>query len=92
MCSRPPLPALTGASLCWGGLQRRWGRIYADELQPPQDPQGVFRGKLGRVHAVRNPGLLRTQGEALGKCGARIHPVRSPWHLRTHGELQEDVG
>ena len=69
MRSRPPLPALTGASLCWGGLRGTWGRIYADELQPPQDPQEVFRGKLGRVHADRNPGLLRTRGEALGRCG-----------------------
>ena len=46
-----------------------WGRVYADELQPPQDPRGVFRGKLGRVHADRSPGLLRTRGEAFGKCG-----------------------
>ena len=69
MCSRPPLPALTGASLCWGGLRGMWGRIYADELKHSQDPRGVFRGKLGRVHADRNPGLLRTRGEALGRCG-----------------------
>ena len=69
MCSRPPLPALTGASLCWGGLWKTWGRIYADELQPPQDPRGVFRGKLGHIHADRNPGLLRTRDEALGICG-----------------------
>ena len=69
MCSRPPLPALTGASLCWGGLRKTWGPVYADELQPPQDPRGVFRGKLGHIHADRNPGLLRTRDEALGICG-----------------------
>ena len=46
-----------------------WGRVYADELQPPQDPWGVFRAKLGRVHADRSLGLLRTRGEAFGKCG-----------------------
>ena len=92
MCSRPPLPALTGASLCWGDLRRRWGRIYADELQPTQDPQGVFRGKLGRVHAVRIPVLLGTQGEALGKCGPASTLSGAPGRLRTRGELQEDVG
>ena len=46
-----------------------WGGVYADELQPPEDPREVFRGKLGRVHADRSPGLLRTRGEALGRCG-----------------------
>lgn len=46
-----------------------WGGVYADELQPPQDPREVFRGKLSRVHTDRNSGLLRIRGEALGRCG-----------------------
>lgn len=45
------------------------GTVYDDELQPPQDVREVFRGKLGRVHADRSPGLLRNHGEALGRCG-----------------------
>ena len=45
------------------------GTHLRDELKPPQDPREVFRGKLGRVHADRSPGLLRTRGEALGRCG-----------------------
>ena len=68
------------------------GHVHADEPQPPQNLQGVFRGKLGRVHAVRNPGLLRTQGEALGKCGPASTLSGAPGRLRTCGELQEDVG
>ena len=45
------------------------GTHLRDELKPPQDPREVFRGKLGRVHADRSPSLLRTRGEALGRCG-----------------------
>ena len=69
MRSRPRLPALTGASLCWGGLRKTWGYIHADEQQPPQNLRGVFRGILGSVHADRSPGLLRTHSEASGRCG-----------------------
>ena len=69
MCSRSRLPALTGASLCWGGLRKTWGHVHADEPQPPQNLQGVFRGILGSLHADRSPGLLRTHGEASGRCG-----------------------
>ena len=79
MCGRPRLPALTGASLCWGGLRKTWGRVYADELQPPQDPQGVFRGKLGHIHARWvGPGLGRPlwDPQALQEAvqEARAHP------------------
>ena len=70
MRSRPRLPALTGASLCWGGLRKTWGYIHADEQQPPQNLRGVFRGILGSVHTDRSPGLLRTHGEGSGRCGS----------------------
>ena len=68
MCSRPPLPALTGASLSWGGLRKTWGHIHADEPQPLQNLRGAFRGILGNVHTDRSPGLLRIHSEASGNC------------------------
>ena len=68
-----------------------WGGVYADELQPPEEPREV-RGKLGRVHADRSPGLLWTLGEALGHCGPASTLSGAPGRLRTCGELQEDVG
>ena len=92
MCSRPPLPALTGASLCWGGLRGKWGGVYADELQPPQDPREVFRGKLGRVHADRSPGLLRIRGESSGRCGSTSTLTGALSHLRTHREASGRCG
>ena len=93
MCSRPPLPALSGASLCWGVLRGTWGRVYPDELQPPQDPREVLREKLGRVHADRSPGLLRTRGEALGRCRPASTLAGALWATSGPvGSLQEDVG
>ena len=61
------------------------GTHLRDELKPPQDPREVFRGKLGRVHADRSPSLLRTRGEALGRCGPASTltgapgPPQGPW-------------
>ena len=54
------------------------GSVHADEPQTPQDPRGVFMGTLGRVHADRSPGLLRTHGEASGRCGAASSPAGAP--------------
>ena len=69
-----------------------WGGIYADELQPPQDLREVFRGKLGHVHADRSPGLLRTRGEALGRCGPASTLTGALGHLRTRGEVSGNCG
>ena len=69
-----------------------WGRIYTDELKHSQDPRGVFRGKLGRVHADRNPGLLRTRGEALGRCGPASTLTGALSHLRTCVEASGNCG
>ena len=54
------------------------GTHLRDELKPPQDPREVFRGKLGCVHADRSPGLLRTRGEALGRCGPASTLTEAP--------------
>ena len=82
MRSRPRLPALTGASLCWGGLRKTWGYIHADEQQPPQNLRGVFRGILGSVHTDRSPGLLRTHGEGSGRCGSTSTLTGAPGPLQ----------
>ena len=82
MCSRPPLPPVTGASLCWGGLRKTWGHIHADEPQPPQSLWGVFRGILLSVHADRSPSLLRTHGEASGRCGSTSTLTGAPGPLQ----------
>ena len=74
----PPLSALKGACLCWGGLKRTWVRVHPGELQPPQDPRAVFRGTLGGVHADRSPGFLRTRGEASGRFGAESTRTGAP--------------
>ena len=69
-----------------------WGGVYADELQPPEDPREVFRGKLGRVHADRSPGLLRTRGESSGRCGSTSTLTGALSHLRTHREASGRCG
>ena len=68
------------------------GTHLRDELKPPQDPQEVFRGKLGRVHADRSPSLLRTRGEALGRCGPTSTLTGALSHLRTRGEVSGNCG
>ena len=68
------------------------GTHLRDELKPPQDPREVFRGKLGRVHADRSPSLLRTRGEALGRCGPASTLTGALGHLRTRGESSGRCG
>ena len=68
------------------------GTHLRDELKPPQDPREVFRGKLGRVHADRSPSLLRTRGEALGRCGPASTLTGALSHLRTCVEASGNCG